>query len=394
MNILYCTTTYPAHKRNGGDIGTQKYIDALRATGARVDVLSYLRPTDKPPTREDEHIVEVRVNESTDSLRQTALWIAYSLFKGLPYSAGKFHAAVYIDAVRKLTAQRPYDLCVIDHTSRLHWLLPHFPKGSCCVAVSHNIEHALYAKNRDNATNPLKRALFAREARLVKAAEDQLARQASEVWCVTTDDAEYYASVSGACRARGFDTPPGEDAVPPVVRPAKRFDIALLGNWQWVANSEGLKWFVRDILPLLPSTLSIEIAGKGSDLLTNLPPNVKARGFVPDAWVFLHEAKVIAIPSISGAGVQIKSLDALAQGLPVVANGYALRGIRTLPDTVTVAESAADFAQALIAAAAKPYDPGTEAAALTWAEGLRQRYVAGIAEALQAVTHPHAKETR
>lgn len=386
MNILYCTTTFPAHKRNGGDIGTQKYIDALRATGARVDVLSYLRPTDKPPTREDDHIVEVRVNESTDALSQTALWIAYSVAKGLPYSAGKFHSQAYLDAVRRLTAQRQYDLCVIDHTSRLHWLVPYFPAGVPFVAVSHNIEHALYAKNRDNARNPVTRWLYAREARLVKQAEETLARTAREVWCVTTDDADWYSSIPGGCRARGFDTPPGEDAKPPTPRPEKRFDVALMGNWQWVANSEGLRWFLRDILPLLPSNLAIEIAGKGSDALTGLPPNVKARGFVPDAWVFLHEARVIAIPSISGAGVQIKSLDALAQGLPVVANRYALRGIRTLPETVTVAETAQAFADALVSAAAKPHNPADEQAALAWADGLRSRYQSGISEALKTAT--------
>ena len=73
-------------------------------------------------------------------------------------------------------------------------------------------------------------------------------------------------------------------------------------------------------------------------------PNVKYCGFVPDAQTFMSVARVIAIPSISGGGVQIKTLDAIASGSQIVATTVAMRGILDYPFGIEIADDPECFA--------------------------------------------------
>lgn len=383
MRICFLTTVYPAHNRNGGDINSQRYADALRAAGAEVDVVGYLRRGDPWPAGKNEHIVEERLIETRQSGLHALRWMLDSLLHGLPYSAGKYRSGKYIDLIQRLHAERRYDLFVTDHTSRLQWLIAHLPPGLRFISVSHNIEHQLYQGQRDVETRAWMRWVYGREARLVKAAEDALARSAREIWTVTAEDAAYYAGVPGGCRARAFDTPPRPIEFPAQM-PATAFDIGLLGNWEWSANAVGLRWFVDQVLPLLPPGLRIEVAGRGGEWLASRSPQLTYRGYVKDATEFLLSGRAVAVPSISGAGVQIKSLDAIALGLPVVANPFALRGIGSLPQSVRVAQTAAEFAAQLLAAV-QPQPPGQREDALRWAEQLRRKFYSDVAQALREV---------
>lgn len=382
MKVLYLTTVYPGHKKTGGDIGSQRYADAMRRAGAEVDLVAYLRSGDPWPTQPWEHIAQERCIETAASGRSVVGWMLRSFLTGQPYSSAKYVSSAYAGTIKRLLAARRYDLIVLDHASRLLWLLPHLPPGVPVVANTHNVEHRLYERLRDGAgggvKGALKRYVYAREARLVKRAEDALPTIAAEIWTVTAEDGRYFEG-RGA-RVRAYQTPPGDFELPAVV-PKKRFDVALIGNWSWTTNQEGLRWFAESIAPHIPSHISVEIAGKGADWLAGRFPNVRVRGFVPDAVEFVLEARVVAIPTQNGAGVQIKTLDSLATGVRMVATPFAVIGIPELPPTVQIAADPAEYLQRLIEAAQSPVQ-GPDPSALAWAEALRARYSATIAEAL------------
>ncbi len=388
MKILYLTTVYPGHKKTGGDIGSQRYIDALRQSGAEVDVVSYLRPGDAAPRQPWQHIAQVRPIETAESGRQALVWLAASFLRGTPYSAEKYRSRAYLACVKRLCAENSYAFCVLDHASRMTWVLPHLPKGLKLVANTHNIEHRLYERLCDGAGSPARQWVYAREARRVRAIEEQLSKQMAEIWTVTAEDGDYYRTLAAAGRVcvRAFETPPGDFQLPQPW-PTKRYDLGLLGNWQWVSNREGLDWFAEQVLPLLPPEFKIEIGGKGAEHLAGRHPGLVVRGFVPDAQQFLCEARAVAIPSISGAGVQVKSLDSIALGLPVVATSFAVRGIRKLPPTVKVTDDPQQFCRLLAETVASPAGPA-DAEALAWADGLRRHYAASMAAALADLTPP------
>ncbi len=378
QRVLYLTTVYPGHRKTGGDVCSQSYIDALRGSGVEVDVVCFLRPGDKQPQQAWEHVAEVRSIESAEAGRQLYFWLLKSVLSGTPYSAEKYRSAAYLQLVASLCSSNQYQFCVLDHASRLTWVLPHLPASLPVVANTHNIEHRLYQRLQRSSSSMLKRWVYAREARLVEAIERSLPARVREIWTVTPEDGAYFSSLPNPPKVRAFETPPADFEIPQAA--AKRYDVGLLGNWQWVANREGLEWFVKEVTPKLPD-LDIEVAGKGADWLEGLSPRLKVRGFVEDSRRFLCEARVIAIASTSGAGVQIKTLEAIALGMPVVATTVAVRGIRELPATVKVADDPARFAELLQEAVAKPVS-GPDSAALAWADNLRRQYRGSMQDAL------------
>ncbi|KXA28781.1 glycosyltransferase family 4 protein [Escherichia coli] len=111
---------------------------------------------------------------------------------------------------------------------------------------------------------------------------------------------------------------------------------------------KGLRWFFDNVYPLLPVEITIQVAGKGADWLADKYKNVKYKGFVEDAQEFLSKSKVIAIPSISGAGVQIKTLDAITIGRPIVASEFALRGLEDIPSYVYSSRQASEMANQIM----------------------------------------------
>ena len=128
------------------------------------------------------------------------------------------------------------------------------------------------------------------------------------------------------------------------------------------ANVESAIWFLREVAPQL-ADLPIRIAG-------NVDSGVKARagdlyeryrhwflGRVDDPAAIYAGAKIVLLPTIDGHGLSIKTVEAMASGLPLVATALALRGMGEAAqrlEGVTIADCPQDFAQAVKHIAALP----------------------------------------
>lgn len=209
--------------------------------------------------------------------------------------------------------------------------------------------------------------------------ESRLCDEACAVWTLTADDADTFRSMNA--RALAFDVP--VEAPPPPEQAA--FDVGLLGTWTWRANAAGLEWFLRDVHPRLPDGVSVEIAGAGSLDVTGDSAKVRARGRVPDAAAFLQSARAIAVPSVAGGGLQMKTLDAIASGRPVVATPVAMRGITDPPSTVTIAADASSFADGLRQALCTTAPEDAAGAARSWVRERTVRFRGQLSAALADV---------
>ena len=110
---------------------------------------------------------------------------------------------------------------------------------------------------------------------------------------------------------------------------------------------------------------------------------LRYRGFVVNATEFLASARVVAVPSVGGSGVQVKTLDAIATGARVVATRAAVRGLGELPASVHVAADAREFAAAVASAAADPASLEVNEDALRWARDRSERFATEVAAALE-----------
>jgi glycosyltransferase involved in cell wall biosynthesis len=137
----------------------------------------------------------------------------------------------------------------------------------------------------------------------------------------------------------------------------ERVGIAYVAGWvagPTSPNADGLRWFVSDVLALVRAAVpwvrvSVTGANPPEDLLRLADDNLHFTGHVPDLAGFYARARVVMAPIRFGAGVKVKTIQALQYGVPVVSTECGAEGIETSGlEPIAVADDAAGFAAALI----------------------------------------------
>lgn len=130
--------------------------------------------------------------------------------------------------------------------------------------------------------------------------------------------------------------------------------LSFIGSLDWMPNQEGLWWFINKVwLPLLQPRfprLRFHIAGRNApERLRRLSaPGVVFHGEIPDAAAFLNAYPIMVAPLLSGSGMRIKIIEAMALGRVVVSTSTGIEGIPARHGIEAfVADSPDDFARAL-----------------------------------------------
>lgn len=116
-------------------------------------------------------------------------------------------------------------------------------------------------------------------------------------------------------------------------------------------NVEGLGWFLRHVWPLVRHEVpraTLDVCGSVGRVA--LPPGegVAFHGIVDRLDPFYRRAAVAIVPLLRATGLNIKLIDAAAFGRAIVATPVTLVGAPFLRDAVVTAESAPEFAAAVI----------------------------------------------
>ena len=153
-------------------------------------------------------------------------------------------------------------------------------------------------------------------------------------------------------------------AVPPAPTGPGGSDIVLVASNN-SANVESVLWFLREVVPLAPD-VAVKIVGNvDAGVRSNAPRDYERFkswfvGRVDDPGAVYAKARLALLPTISGHGLSIKTVEAMASGLPLIATPLALRGMNghaaALPG-VAVADDALAFAKALRESAATAHIP-------------------------------------
>lgn len=173
-------------------------------------------------------------------------------------------------------------------------------------------------------------------------------------------------------------------AVPPVPTGPGGAEIVLVSSWNR-ANVESALWFLREVAPRAPE-IAVRIYGsvaggvKAADSALYEKYRDWFAGRVEHIGDIYAHAKLALLPTTSGTGLSIKSVEAMASGLPLIATPHAFRGMNLDPaalSNVTLVDRAEAFAAALrdAAAASTPTRAEREASAT------RVAYEANFSEA-------------
>ena len=354
MHLVFVTSLVPdGVPSTGYEIANDAIIGALRRQGIRVTIIGYIRPGCSPADPENTILLGT-LDPTTDkaSFGRKIRWLVDAFRTGLTVSSAKLRTVSDADFKRALAAAGRFDgyvLNAVQLAAAYEAALIDKP----ALFVAHNVEHVTAGENAATAGHPLKRYLFAREARLLKAIETRLCHHAQFVF--TLADADRKALGVAA---------PGKSATLPLVTRAEAvalpkasstsFDAALIGTWTWQPNRIGLEWFLTEVAPYLDPGFRVAIAGNTPRDLMDRFSDIDFVGRVEDADEFVCSAGVVPLISRAGTGVQLKTIETFELGLPAVATTSAIRGIKLVPDNCVVTDDPRTFARAMMDLAAGP----------------------------------------
>jgi glycosyltransferase involved in cell wall biosynthesis len=237
------------------------------------------------------------------------------------------------------------------------FLAPHARKraGQLLVYDAHNVEFDL---QRGMLTGLLGRLL----ARYVKRLEAMICRDADVIFATSADDRKRLVELYRVCPEKIFLAPNGVD-VAAVTSPsdaerqeAKRRlgldgqDVLLFVGSFHPPNMEAVEHLIATVAPRVPNALVV-IAGSVARAVApdRVPPNMVCLGRVSEEAkaLLLSAADVALNPMASGSGTNLKMIEYLAAGVPVVTTPIGARGLEVVSGEHAIVAPLEEFPAAI-----------------------------------------------
>jgi glycosyltransferase involved in cell wall biosynthesis len=191
---------------------------------------------------------------------------------------------------------------------------------------------------------------------IIKRTEFMIMKRFSAILVRSDYDKKYLRNIEPKLIVKTIPHPAGLDITDKVIINEKN-NILFLASYKYrQINVDAALYFYKEVLPLIreavPDALFI-IAGYGPPeelkIIPKKDPRVIVTGFVDDLDECYKQATVFVAPILTGGGIIVKILDALAAGKPVVTTTYGNEGIEALPGRdILVADNPQSFAEAVV----------------------------------------------
>ena len=336
MRILQICHKPPRPSKDGGCRAMDAMTRGLLASEKHeIKVLTVA--TDKHPFEPDQ--IELDYLEATQieaihldtSLRK--LDALADLVTGDSYNISRFYSIDFDRILIEVLRERVFDLVIFESLFTAPYLrtVRNYCDGIVLLRA-HNVEHRIW-QHLAKETKPLtKRIYLSWLADKLKEYEINAMHDFDCIAAISEDDKKNFQEMG--CSVPIQVVPFGLDAseLPPAQHgPVSH--VFHLGAMDWRPNIQGLEWFTNQIWPLVVERVPkarLHLAGR--NFHEHSPwqeiPNVDVKGEVDDAWDMMTSDGIMIIPLLSGSGMRIKAIEAMAGGRPIVSTSIGVEGIQ------------------------------------------------------------------
>jgi len=199
------------------------------------------------------------------------------------------------------------------------------------VLRSHNLEHLIWERLANTASNTAKRLYLNHLASKLKNYEKKTINEVDGIAAISFEDTNRFQEFN--CHVPLITIPFGIDLDKYKYEPSEKKSFRNLfhiGAMNWAPNKEGINWMLDDIWPEL-SLLDIKIHLAGREM----PQSIKkladdkliVHGDVESAIDFMNQNDIMLVPLLSGSGMRVKIIEAMALGKIVITTSIGGEGI-------------------------------------------------------------------
>ncbi len=337
MKILQLCHKSPIPPVDGGCIAMHNVTDGLLKCGQDVKVLALETPK-HPIVLESfskEYLLQTRFEsvyvDTTPRLKEAIRFI----LRQESYHVRRFYSNSVVSTLIQIFSHEEFDIIHLESI----YMTPYIPvirkhsKAKIVVRL-HNIEHQIWERLSENERNLFKKMVFRANSRQLRAVESQFLQDVDGYMTISSRDYDYFHAIAPKVRGTvlpfGLDIDnyePMEDYIP-----TEEPSLFHLGSMNWSPNVEGIEWFLEEVWPLILEhhpTLMFEVAGHDipEHIAKRKDPHVLVVGPVPSANDFMSAHDIMVVPLLSGSGIRVKIVEAMALGKVVVTTSVGAEGL-------------------------------------------------------------------
>lgn len=135
---------------------------------------------------------------------------------------------------------------------------------------------------------------------------------------------------------------------PPIIPTEKGVKEALFIGSYFFGNTQGLKWFCKEVLP--HAKIHLTIVGSGMDAFSKdieQSNKISIYSNVPDLKPYYEKADFVVLPITTGGGMKVKTAEALKYGKFIIGTKESLEGYDFNPEIATICNTATEFTEAI-----------------------------------------------
>lgn len=259
-----------------------------------------------------------------------------TLFTGKSYQISRFYHKNMVAKLTQILKNETFDIIHIESIYMAPYipLLRKYSKAKILLRL-HNIEHQIWERLSENERNPIMKLAYRVNAHQLRRVERKILHEVDGYMSISAPDYQYFhettPTVPGDVIPFGInvdDYDMEDDDYIATDHPS----LFHLGSMNWSPNVEGILWFLDEVWPeMLAVHPSLTFTLAGHDIPDSIrnrhDQNVTVLGAVPNANEFMTDHDIMIVPLLSGSGIRIKIVEAMALGRVVITTSIGAEGL-------------------------------------------------------------------
>ena len=356
MKILQLSYRLPYPPKDGGAIGIYNITKAFYSLGHETTLLSFntkkhfVSPTDIPASFTE--MCQLHLVEHNTNLNPIAAFRC--LLQNKSYNVERFKSKAFENKLAELLQSEKFDLVQIEGIFLGNYIEIIRKYSTAKIALrAHNVEFHIWQKLAANAAFP-KNIYLKILSRQLEIFEKNIWQKVDFVAAINQDELKLIEQTTGKKNVKLFSAGIFPEDFQLEEKQKIPFSLFHLGSMEWMPNVESVDWFLKNVFPKVKTKIpqvKFYLAGRKmpQKYFTQQMEGLEVVGEVENALAFMQNKQLMVVPLLSGGGVRIKIIEAMALGKAIIATSQAAAGLDcTHNENIIIADNSDKMANEIV----------------------------------------------
>lgn len=327
-NILFLTTKKLLPANYGGAIYSLGVLRYIASTGANIDLVSFVHG-EKYTNLQEEELKTYCNNIYSVSHKFTDVKLNFSL--KYPNTIRKYIRNNMKQILKQLNKNNKYDIVIFDHLQMADYVKIFNTTKN--ILIEHNVESRIWDNYTENCKSIIK-PIIKYNAKKILEYEKNIITLYDMVIALTEEDKKelkrisHYDNIVVMKPYMVIDAVKKEEDFKKIKK-----NLLFIGSYDWYPNQNAAKFLINEVMPLLrekregvtlylvgkdPTIEMLDAASKFKDIVIT--------GKVDSVDEYYEKCDIMINAIEDGSGINIKVVEAMAKGIPILSSEYGLRG--------------------------------------------------------------------